>query len=127
EEFQKLVLPRGRKVSGTVVDPDGNPVPGAVITTVTDYGNNLTHEPRAASADGAFELMLGRDGGAQIWICSRDFAPKFVSISKDQSELGEIRLERGTSLEGTVRDAQGNPVAGCVVAMKSGYDGESST
>src|SRR5690606_25989966 len=59
-------------------------------------------------------------------IFSERWAPKFVAIAKDQNDLGKIELEPGTALEGTVRDASGNPVAGGVVAMRSGYDGESS-
>ncbi len=124
DKFQELMLPAGRTVTGKVVDPDGKPVFGAVIHTVVDYGTNMMHNPRTSGPDGKFELRLSREGGAQVWICSAAGAPKFLAITKEQTDLGTIELERGTALEGTVRDAAGGPVAGCVVVMSSGYDGE---
>lgn len=121
--YGTLVMPRSRTVSGRCVDPEGHPVARAVIRTNVDYGAGSMHEPLQCDAQGQFEIEIARNEKAQIWILSAAWAPKYVEISRTAEQLGEISLEKGTALEGTVRNTDGSPCRGCVVVAESKFDG----
>lgn len=119
--FDVVRMPRGRIVTGRCVDPQGQPVGGAVIRTVVDYGTKWMHEPIQTDAQGNFELPVAKEGAAHLWIYSSSWAAKDVSVPKETTDLGTITLEKGTVVEGTVLDLDGKPCSGCVVAVEGEF------
>ncbi|WP_425397875.1 carboxypeptidase regulatory-like domain-containing protein [Aeoliella sp.] len=121
--FSPLVMLPGQAVSGRVVDPNGKPVPGAVIKTIADYGNRWVLDPLTTDDDGRFEIMLAEKKKGAAWIASSEWAPKYIDIDAGNPDLGEISLVKGARVSGTVRDQTGQPIAGCAVVMASCADG----
>lgn len=111
-------LRRGATLSGTVVDPDGRPVPGATVMHM--------RERTTTAPDGGFEIALEVEAGlvespwCGVWVDWPMHHRVFVEVN-----LGEvprpfvIRLEpQDAMVSGTVRDGEGKPVAGARVELQ---------
>ncbi len=120
----RVKMTASRAIRGRCVDPDGNPVGGAVVRVMADHGKRWLWSSLEADSDGTFEIAGPKDKEVQYWICTNEWSPKWGSVKPPQTELGDIQLEAGSAVEGTVRDRHGRPVAGCVVAMKSAFNGD---
>jgi hypothetical protein len=125
---QTIVLPPGSDVVGTVVGPDGEPVPGAEI-----YANRLHRWPTgrrigAADARGAFRLrsiaieVVPTNGSRSIGARADGFLPsvQVTPWSLPVNARGErtVRLELGPSggrISGRVLNPDGTPFEGAWV------------
>jgi hypothetical protein len=122
-----IMLERGVRISGRVLDPDGNPVAGATVApALTGTGNSLTGDTRfsvASRDDGTFEMLLPasgerdynlvvHDGKFQEW---RRWANGVLPPirTKPGQELRNVTLDltRPATVRGRVTDAAGQPVA----------------
>ncbi len=119
QDFEKdIEIGKGGKVSGVVLKQDGTPAPGARVGR--DPGALMTGVPEdtaVADAEGKFTLE-----SVPAWRGLRLFA--FLdgyALSRSDplemrsgSELGGIRivLQAGASFRGTVKDEEGEPLAG---------------
>jgi len=115
-------LHAGRKLSGRLVDPQGNPVTEAVIRLQANTSQmDLCWDSGPLSVDrqGAFSVSIPLEGKAAVAIYPRGFAPQIVDVPDAGSDMGPIRVESGTSLIGRIVDKQGQAVAGTVVATQS--------
>jgi len=107
------------KFSGTVVDTQGNPVPGAAV----DYYQYPARAPmRMGSFDlelkqhvetdakGAFTLSTSKEQGF-VLVTKAGLAPGWRSLYTAQSETQKMVLGAPSALAGTVVDDAGQPVA----------------
>jgi RNA polymerase sigma-70 factor (ECF subfamily) len=85
---------------------------------VRDFGfSNKTFR----DADGAFFVDYAKSGPATVFALAKGFAPGFATVADVKpgeliSDI-EIRLEPGYSLNGRVRDQEGNPVGGARIFL----------
>jgi len=131
EHLANVKMLPGRVVRGRCVDPDGILVSGAVVKMASDYDpktitSSSAWDPRMTHEDGTFEFSIPRDSeaGFEIWAVHPQWAPQRATLAKDSDTFGDIRLQKGTTLHGTVRKADGKPVSGTVVAAVSNDRGE---
>lgn len=124
-EFELLGAGPG-VLEGVVLDPDGNPLPWALVQYGYDHPSRRSPEPRSTpvndtrtDADGRFRLaglMAGPPGahvfvmgeGAAVWL---DRVP--IPASRGRRFI-TIRLQRGATLRGTARRMDGEPVPATV-------------
>ncbi|MGV3619259.1 MAG: carboxypeptidase regulatory-like domain-containing protein [Archangium sp.] len=97
-------------VSGRVVDDKGKPV--------TEF--RVLHRP-VDDKEGKFS-MPARVGKMQVAVDAQGFAQQMmeVDVKEGANDLGVIKLTRGVSLTGVVRDAEtGQPIAGALVDVSN--------
>ncbi len=130
----RIVLSRGRRIGGGVVDAEGRPVEGASVVLVPAIrnprgGTSLSYDSYvtdATDADGLFEIPAVAGGSYQMTVDHVEFQsrpPTSVDIPSDEgnTDIGRIRLTPGLQIEGLVMGSQGRPIAGAEVAAFQGY------
>jgi protocatechuate 3,4-dioxygenase beta subunit len=116
-------LEPGRRITGTVVDAEGRPVPDATVrlqNSLNGDWNFFGSLGLAATNDrGQFELWIAK-GVERPWlnIMKQGFGVSFIWDGLDQGDLGALVLGRGGSIEGRIIDAAGKGVAGCEVSVR---------
>ena len=115
-----FVVSRGRRVSGRVEDPNGEPVAGASVEAAASY--RVSESPWATSpfADGlstttdpAGEFVL--EGLEQREYVLRVIADPLVPtrvLLDEEAGRATVKLERRTSISGRLTDAAGDPLGG---------------
>lgn len=110
---KRIELPKGRTLRGRVVDArSGEPLEGARVSM------NWAFLPAVRTgADGVYELP-GWTGQGRGYL--HVVAPGFVQFAFKVGDgaLPDIPLSRGATWHGRVVDAQGEPVAGALVAAR---------
>ena len=115
-------------VTGRVVDPNGNPVAGATVAPAhTGTGNSITGDTRfsvSTNESGNFVMYLPASGKSQYNLVAHDGAYSEWRtwangvMEPIQTKPGDtindvtIHLNRICTVRGTVKDKDGNPVAG---------------
>lgn len=128
-----------RVLTVTVLDPDGKPLPGAEVYTPYFGGWNKPRPKRVTDAEGKFILRFPLPPKDQRRQMSNfnvaaghgnftQRATMWTSSGGDVyaglPEAVTIKLERGTSIGGVVRDERGVPLAGVRVLLSgSSYKG----
>ena len=123
-----IVVERGVKITGRILDPAGKPVGGATAAPArTGSGNSLTGDTRfsvKSKADGTFEMLLpashdcpynlvAHDGGYGQWRgWANGVAQPIRTKPGEEIKDVELRLTRPGVVRGKVVDGAGNPVAG---------------
>ena len=109
-----------RTVRGRVVRAaDGAPVRNFTVGLLRERLGNATYPPvtRAfESVDGTFEWRAAPAGKQRVYVHAEGFA--LAALGEHELERGvtlEARLEEGLTLTGSVRDAEGQPIAGALV------------
>ncbi|MBS2027475.1 MAG: carboxypeptidase regulatory-like domain-containing protein [Deltaproteobacteria bacterium] len=130
-----LGLARPEHVTGTVVDPSGNPVPNAqvqllatlpgqakfaspVVTTGADgsFVAICLHNPAPLNPGNETYQVLVIPATASALAVQQTTLPSITWASNDQvSDAGQISLTTLTQITGTVHDSQGNSVSGATV------------
>jgi len=109
-----------RKLVGRVIDFDGRPTAATIEATGQDADPNdrwWAHDVQVP-AGGRFELMVPEHMDIQQLVFVGDRSPTSVEVST-RSDLGDIRVERGTLLTGRLLDRNDQPVEGVVIGMTS--------
>ncbi|HKB05550.1 MAG TPA: sigma-70 family RNA polymerase sigma factor [Gemmataceae bacterium] len=138
-ESPEVVLTRGAPIELRVRSEGDRPVPGSRVTLVTDrprshafftdaaHGLTITRRSATgeldavADADGNVRLTLPIDQVAELLVHPPAGGDPLVGVRlqmqpKDLTPRHEVvRLPRGEWVKGTVRDADGRPIAGAVV------------
>jgi protocatechuate 3,4-dioxygenase beta subunit len=116
-----LKLEPGVIITGTVLNQEGKPLPGASVLVIL-RGSKATvpvvwGEP-TVGPDGVFEIKaIPPERECAVTVSADNYAKRTISIgSLDPKEschdIGQVRLTRGElSVSGTVVDPNGNPVA----------------
>lgn len=117
-----IVLHKGLVLVGIVRDPQGRPVPDALVTistliTSVVRGGPVQDETMGRTdANGKFRLTGMTPGPHELTIYATDYPPLDASANVTPGmKPAEITIERGGSIEGTVVDASGKAVQGARV------------
>jgi beta-lactamase regulating signal transducer with metallopeptidase domain/uncharacterized GH25 family protein len=116
-------LPTGRTVSGRLVDPQGNPVSKAIVRFYASSDSLMFWDsgPLPVDQQGTFSVLIPKEGQAAVTIYPHEFAPQIIMVAENQTDLGPIRVESGTSLIGRVVDKEGRGVSGTVVGVQDDF------
>lgn len=104
---------------------DGQPVRQFVVTLTADAGFVGVYEPPRVvrSKDGRFKLPLMGKGARDVIIAGRGFARHVILRGEIEERhtpnLGDIAVEQGDTIQGSVLDSTGAPVANARVALIS--------
>jgi protocatechuate 3,4-dioxygenase beta subunit len=131
-----LVLQSGGVLVGKVLDPDGNSLAGAKVTlrgrdynewhqnslfgTAIGDPNNVPATSTTSDAQGNFTLKEAFPGQHQLEVSHRNFLTVNAGIyvqAERRTQVGEIQLERGGAVLGTVRTKAGEYAAGASVYL----------
>jgi RNA polymerase sigma factor (sigma-70 family) len=116
-----VVLTRGRRVRGRVVDADtGRPIQGALVRESPSFGQRVTTDGEGRFV---FEHWTGRLFPF-VWAGKETYAHA-RSLVPDDGDL-VIRLSRGDEITGRIVDADGRPVPGALMAAVATGSGEQS-
>ena len=129
EEELAFVLHRPVLIAGTVVDPDGAPVPGAEVakelegTEVFEAMQGRGDWPVATTDEAGGFVLEGLAPGAGSVVAKRDgFASsEAVAYELDEGEQSTglvLRLRNGGAISGEVYGPDGDRAAGCVVILQ---------
>ncbi len=116
-----LVMHTGLTVEGTITDPQGRPVAGAMVG---QYVKRHSDAPRTTTDENGHYRLPPCDPGEYVLAVAADgFAPnsRRVNITSDQRSF-DLQLQRGESIRLRIVDQDGKPVAGAVIA--TGLDRE---
>jgi len=119
------------RISGKIIDPDGNPVAGATVAPArTGTGNSLTGDTRYSvetKADGSYVVCLPPSGDAEYNLIAHDgkylefrkFAAgvtePFLTKSGQRLDHVDIQLHRPATVRGRVTASNGRSVKGLAV------------
>jgi hypothetical protein len=125
-----LVLPRAARLSGTVVDPEGNPVEGAVVRRTKSLQERWMRSPGSSEeekastdAKGRFVLDGVAPGPGQVVAAAEGFAegaPIVIDVRPSEvlADLSLV-LRRGGRIVGEVLDDAGRPEGSCRVYVNA--------
>lgn len=106
-----LVLKKGIELRGTITDPEGHPVQGAIVA----LGSNLGQKDQTRETDSEGRYLFGNLPAAQtvMTVYSPDFAPelKVVAATKGMEPV-DFQLHKGKPMRIHVTDPDGNPIQG---------------
>ncbi|WP_285779407.1 carboxypeptidase-like regulatory domain-containing protein [Microtetraspora sp. NBRC 13810] len=105
-----MVLTGSNRLTGVVRDPEGRPVPGALVVLTDVRGEVITTS--TADAEGSYSFSGVVAGGYTLAVSADSHRPAAVPI-----EVGgtgrtrhDVVLQPGTRLRGTVRVRDGGPL-----------------
>jgi beta-lactamase regulating signal transducer with metallopeptidase domain len=106
-------LPSTPTLSGTVIDPQGKPVVGAMVLMEgrNSYRDYSQHNIPMTDMSGAFAISGVPSGMQIITIFSLDWALKTIAVSIPLKAPLRIELQKGKRVEFRTVDPEGNPVA----------------
>jgi beta-lactamase regulating signal transducer with metallopeptidase domain len=124
--FERTELCAGEAVTGTIVDPNGRPLPNVKVTGFSmasrnDFNNHSFTDTRTDD-QGQFRLMVHKDADAVMWVVPKDFAIIEKFVAKQRGDLGKIPVATGVRVSGKVLGIDGKPIAGIPVNLE--YAGE---
>jgi len=113
-DLEPVVLsPRGGSLRGVVLGPEGRPVPGARVSTRTEFARSETDGSFALEVGNAHELVaLAAGVGAATLAAPRDAGGEVA-----WGEWVELRLASPRRLAGRVITPDGRPLAGVQVGL----------
>ncbi len=129
----QLVLQRGRRVVGTVVDEQRAVVAAAHVALLwpldeSEFRSSFDPPATATTTDGngTFAFPAAAPGRYEMRITHPEYAgrsPSNIDIPAGDSELnlGEFSLTAGQRIHGIVAGSDGQPVAGAVVRARGRY------
>lgn len=115
---------RGLVIRGRVLDPSGNPIPGAEVRTVQGMG--FGGASSRSAGDGSYRVV----GGAVIhvsapgWTQPEEAMEVATSKAKDGEVRHDVTMIAGAIVRGKVFDQDGSPLAGATVTIDGtvGFD-----
>ncbi len=127
-ELRLVVSGRGAVLSGRVLGPDGDPVVGALVAVGRAPGHfemrtgggvkeSWTPLTTRTDAEGFYRFRGVKPGDHPVAAYGKGFPVWYgeqTLVVETPAEL-DIRLEAPVTLRGTVRDEEGEPIAGAIV------------
>jgi hypothetical protein len=122
--FGTITLATGRTVSGRVVDAAGAAVGDAVFYAYDTRfgGGRWVAGVIKVDAQGRFRFRAPAGDGVGAWVGSSQGAPQFVKLPENSGEI-EIKLERGTAVDGVLLTKELKPVAAGVLVATESFSG----
>ena len=132
----RIVLTKGRRARGTVVDTEGSPVAGAEVTlrwpkeneSAFSFNRLDAAEPTATDERGEFSFPAVTAGEYDVRVTHSEYvntgsATTDVPQGEGDIDLGAFTLVPGAEIDGIVNDPDGQPVSGATVqVMRFGPD-----
>ena len=131
----EIVVEKGVRIRGRVVDPDGNPVVGATVApALTGTGSSLTGDTRfsvTTTSGGRFDMFLPASNAAQYNLMAHDgkyqqwrhwangVLPPLRTRPGEEMNDVVIELTRPAVVRGKVVDKQGRPMPYCEVRAQA--------
>ena len=113
----KTVLKSGFHVHGTISDPQGKPIPQAVITFDHPGVSNLPSAVRTTDENGRFEVKAWYKKSTKYSVVHGDWAPVFGTMDYAASEYKnpkdtqlDFSLKKGKTIRMKVVDPNGNQI-----------------
>lgn len=104
------------RVVGHVRGPDHEPLPDTVVTVTTRAGDRVGRA--SAGDDGSFAIEVPTGGTYVLIAAAPGHQPMATSVAIAAEEVRrDLSLVRAGSLAGTVRDTEGEPVAGATLSV----------
>lgn len=110
-----------KKVTGRVVDPAGMPIAGTIDAAGCheDPNDNWWLSGTQVAADGRFEILIPEMMLTELLVKADGHAPGRIAIERDTTDVGDVRLQRGTRVSGRLVDRNDLAVPGVVINMQS--------
>ena len=120
--FENVELWPSEPITGTVLDPDGHPLPAVRVqgyskSNASDFREYGSFTEATTGEDGKFRLSMIKGGVGVFWVIPNDFAITSRPVGKDRGDVGMIRLQPGSRVSGTVLNAAGKPVGGAPITL----------
>ncbi|MFC4118986.1 MSCRAMM family protein [Nonomuraea zeae] len=112
-----LILAGSSKLTGTVRDLEGKPVPGAVLVLTDVRGEVLSTS--TTDTDGAYSFSGMTAGTYTLAVSADSYRPTavFVEAHGTGQTRQDVELRPGTRIRGTVRVREGAPLADARVTL----------
>ncbi len=119
DQRERVTAPSGATGIRVVVHKRGN-YRGRVVTDRGEPLRQFRIDGRPVSSpDGRFELPLPSEGGRVFAVVEASgYQSAMIDGPADRPDVGDVVMGREPELSGTVRDAQGAPVAGAAVGCE---------
>ncbi|MES1212989.1 MAG: carboxypeptidase regulatory-like domain-containing protein, partial [Singulisphaera sp.] len=127
--YSRIVLWPGEPITGTVVNPAGEPMADVEISmyAASDKSKKFprgSFDKTKTDDQGKFRIVPPTPGDGVLWILPEHYAPQAHRLADRRGDWGKLILDQGTTVKGHVLDAKGAPVPGVRVAARSNSDGE---
>jgi len=110
-----IVMPAGTVISGDITDPEGAPVPKALVV----LGNEPDGQEVRADAQGHYRCPPLPQGALTVTVIAPDWSPEIKQITVAPAMLPQdFNLKRGNSIRIQFVDAAGQPVPNVKVAIQ---------
>ena len=111
-----LKMNTGFSLTGTVTDPDGNPIKGARVQLGEWWGANERASRTYTDENGFYYFDNRNNSKEYVTVTANGFAPELkVTEIKDADAVADFILDTGGVVYGRVVDTHGNPIAGATV------------
>ncbi len=120
----------GRRVHGKVVDEDGRPLAGALVSVNNGWNGDWHYFGSLGSTktdkEGRFELYCSNDRetiGRRAWlkILKEGYGQGYVTDILKKEDLETVVIPRGGTIVGRVVDKDGRGVRNCEIMARPGY------
>jgi hypothetical protein len=120
-QTDRQVLTKGARITGRVIDADGEPVTGARVVDSTRGLTFLDFMREAFTDDGGwFHLHFGRGGMVRLTAQVKGYEPATLEFTPEPDTPPlEFRVKKSKGLRGRVVDQAGKPIAGAQVVLFS--------
>ncbi len=110
-----LVMQTGLAMEGTVTDPDGRPVAGAMVGQFADYLSKVADT--TTDENGNYRLDACDPGEYVLAVVADGYAPNSRRVTLSESERSfDLQLQQGARIQLKIVDDDGKPLAGAVVS-----------
>lgn len=128
KENVRIDCTKGATVTGIIMDGDGKPIAGAVVSTEDRMGylpgwpTNIIPQKVKSGTDGIFELQALKAETYRINVEAEGFVKwtkqNVVVAAQEEKDLGPIRLSRGGTVTGFLQDQTGTGISGGQVFLR---------
>lgn len=130
--FANVQLLRGRAITGQLVLPDGSPAKQIrllayfALKKEWDGTDERSFVNARTDNEGRFRVTIPETGRAMLWSYPTSAAVLARPVLEEQRDLGVLKLSRGSTLSGVVKNLRGQPVPNVAVVAESQDDGTSN-
>ena len=127
--YSEIKLWPGEAITGTVVSPEGKPLPKVEIL-IYSSSPKATNRPSgsfdktATDDEGKFRIVPATPGDGVLWITPEEYSPQAHRIANRRGDWGTLTMEKGKTVTGRILDAQGEPIPNVVIDARREGDGD---
>ena len=126
KQTARIVMKRGVSIAGTVIDPDGKPVEGAVVAWGDDPYFDAGSQEVRTDKQGAYRLAPRPNGSLNVTVMAKGWAPEIRKVEVAPGLAAcDFKLQRGKTLRIRFVDEDGKPISGVYVSILGWRGGKS--